>query len=127
MENWPRSGPGGCGKSGPSSFPPNPFIGVRAKAKDGVSAQDVLWSIPKSATALWCVRLGAVDKFTNPPSLALSFFGQASDADIESSVRYLQGTKLFSSVKTYADLCNMASSKRCNFPVETHLPLDAAG
>lgn len=93
----------------------------------GVSAQEVFWSIPKTAPALWCVRSGAVDKFTAPPSLALSFFGEASDADIESSVLYLRGTKLYSSVKTYADLCNMGSLARCNFPVETHLSLGAAG
>jgi hypothetical protein len=71
--NWPRSGPGGCGTSVPNSIPPNDFfIGVKAIAKPGVSDQEVLWSIPTTSIALWCVRVGFVDRFTTPLSVSLS-------------------------------------------------------
>jgi len=96
--HWPTSGPGGCGTAAPSTIPVGNWYRIRAVAKAGVNAPQLLASVPRDTIRLWCVRVGAVYNHLHPPVLSLLFLPLASPADVEAARDYLESTRLFSTI-----------------------------
>lgn len=97
--HWPKSGPGGCGTTVPSSYPlSGSFLGLRGVAKADVSGSEVFKSIPSDGFVLWCMGRGTVSTHLHPVILGVFFVHQASSADIRAAREYFNGTGLFSSL-----------------------------
>jgi hypothetical protein len=99
VAHWPKSGPGRCGTTVPSSYPlPGTFLGLRGVAKADVPGNEVFKSIPSDGFVLWCMGRGTVSTHLHPVILGVFFVPQASSADIRAAREYFNGTGLFSSL-----------------------------